>query len=90
MSKVLALVDCLRVTVLTEDGELIRELVLDPDREISAARSELTWNHVPTYVGTTSRDITSSREWESNPRPRPYHGRALPTELSRLATGLAV
>lgn len=28
---------------------------------------------------------TESREWESNPRPRPYHGRALPTELSRRA-----
>ena len=47
MSKVLALVDCLRVTVLTEDGELIRELVLDPDREISAARSELTVERCP-------------------------------------------
>ena len=32
-SRVLALVDGLRVRVLTEDGELIRELVLDPNRD---------------------------------------------------------
>lgn len=30
---VLALVDGLRVRVITEDGELIRELVLDPSRD---------------------------------------------------------
>jgi hypothetical protein len=32
-TRVLALVDGLRVRVITEDGELIRELVLDPDRD---------------------------------------------------------
>jgi hypothetical protein len=32
-TRVLALVDGLRVRVITEDGELIRELMLDPDRD---------------------------------------------------------
>jgi transposase InsO family protein len=32
-TRVLALVDGLRVRVITEDGELIRELILDPDRD---------------------------------------------------------
>ena len=32
-TRVLALVDGLRVRVITEDGELIRELILDPSRD---------------------------------------------------------
>jgi hypothetical protein len=32
-TRVLALVDGLRIRVSTEDGELIRELILDPDRD---------------------------------------------------------
>jgi hypothetical protein len=32
-TRVLALVDGLRVRVITEDGELIRELILDPNRD---------------------------------------------------------
>jgi hypothetical protein len=32
-TRVIALVDCLRVRVITEDGELIRELNLDPSRD---------------------------------------------------------
>jgi hypothetical protein len=32
-TRVLALVDGLRVRVLTEDGELLRELTLDPSRD---------------------------------------------------------
>lgn len=32
-TRVLALVDGLRVRVITEDGELLRELILDPDRD---------------------------------------------------------
>jgi transposase InsO family protein len=32
-TRVLALIDGLRVRVITQDGELIRELVLDPDRD---------------------------------------------------------
>lgn len=32
-TRVLALVDGLRVRVITEDGELIREPILDPDRD---------------------------------------------------------
>ena len=31
--RVIALVDGLRVRVITEDGELIRELILDPSRD---------------------------------------------------------
>ena len=32
-TRVLALVDGLRVRVITEDGELIKELILDPSRD---------------------------------------------------------
>jgi hypothetical protein len=32
-TRVIALIDGLRVRVITEDGELIRELVLDPSRD---------------------------------------------------------
>ena len=32
-TRVLVLVDGLRVRVITEDGELVRELVLDPTRD---------------------------------------------------------
>ena len=32
-TRVLALVDGLRARVITEDGELIRELILDPSRD---------------------------------------------------------
>jgi hypothetical protein len=32
-TRVIALIDGLRVRVITEDGELIRELVLDPNRD---------------------------------------------------------
>ena len=32
-TRVLALVDGLRLRVITEDGELIRELILDPSRD---------------------------------------------------------
>jgi len=60
-TRVLSLVDGLRVRVITEDGELIRELILDPSRGLSAARSDLTWNDVPIQVGTMSLDITNAR-----------------------------
>jgi Integrase core domain len=32
-TRVLALIDGLRIRVITEDGELIRQLILDPDRD---------------------------------------------------------
>jgi hypothetical protein len=51
-TRVLVLVADLGVRVLTEHGELIRELTLDPTRD-------LRWNDVPRHVGTMSRDITS-------------------------------
>lgn len=54
--------------VIAEDGELIRELTLDPSRRLPAAQPELNWNDVAGHVGTMSRDITRCPRQESNLR----------------------
>jgi hypothetical protein len=46
------------VRVITEDGELIRELVLDPARDYQPTRPDVMWNDDARHVGTMSRDIT--------------------------------
>jgi hypothetical protein len=55
---VLVLVADLDVRVLSEDGELIRRLTLDPARDYPP-RAIVRWKDVPRHIGTMSRDITS-------------------------------
>ena len=68
-TRVLVLVDGLHVRVITEDGELLRELILDPSRDYQPHGRSLRWNDVPRHVGTMSRDITPCPRQESNLRP---------------------
>jgi hypothetical protein len=49
-TRVLALVDGLHVRVLTEDGELLRDLILDPRRDYQPHGRATRWKDVPGHV----------------------------------------
>ena len=49
-TRVLLLVAGLDVRIVTEDGELLRELVLDPTRDYQPTGRGRTWNDVPGHV----------------------------------------
>ena len=67
-TRVLALVDGLRVRVITEDGKADQGADPRSDPRLSAARPDVTWNDVPRH-GTMSRDITQRAGQDSNLRP---------------------
>jgi hypothetical protein len=64
-TRVLVLVAGLDVRVLNEDGELLRQLTLDPSLDYQRQRP-WTGSDVPRQVCTMSRDITVPPWQESN------------------------
>src|SRR5690606_27953765 len=72
-TRVLILVADLHVRVITLDGRLPRELPARPHPRLPTLRPQTRpRNNVARHVFTMSRDITWSRDGESNPGPAHY------------------
>jgi hypothetical protein len=69
-TRVLVLIDGLEIRVISEDGELIRALILDSLVTTSRTVGAETWNDVPTHLGTMSRDTPRCPRQDSNLRFR--------------------
>ena len=78
-TRVLVLVHDLHIRVLTTDGELLRELHLDPTRDYQPQAR--TVNDVPRHLCTVSRDIAVVPPVGFEPTLPPPEGGALSPEL---------
>jgi hypothetical protein len=77
-TRIILLVAGRQIRVLNEQGELLREIGLDPSRDYQPQGGSQAVHDAPRHVSTMARDRTQSGRPDSNRPPPPWQGRFSP------------